>query len=125
MGRHSKPEQPEDEPGASAQAPPGRSSFGPSAGPRYDGFTGPTDDQVFVSRPGTHRPAVVAGRGPGPASTGPHAAPPAPPGPPTRPPRTPARCPARLRSRPRTARLHRTRPLRGGSPGSSVRCRSR
>ncbi|GGV02544.1 hypothetical protein GCM10010182_20310 [Actinomadura cremea] len=85
MGRHSKPEQPEDEPGTSAQAPPGR-SFGPSTGPRYDGFTGPTDDQVFVSRPGNHRrpsapgpePEFGHGRGRehGPAFGGPHAAPP-------------------------------------------------
>ncbi|MBE1534742.1 cellulose binding domain-containing protein [Actinomadura algeriensis] len=75
MGRHSKPEQPEDDPGASAQAPPGRSSFGPSAGPRYDGFTGPTDDQVFVSRPGTHRRPSEPGRerGPGPVPVVPHA----------------------------------------------------
>ncbi|QFG25378.1 cellulose binding domain-containing protein [Actinomadura sp. WMMB 499] len=69
MGRHSKPEQPEDEPAASAQAPPG-GSFGTSGGPRYDGFTGPTDDQVFVSRRGTHRRPSAPGRGPGPASGG-------------------------------------------------------
>ncbi|MFD0903706.1 cellulose binding domain-containing protein [Actinomadura sediminis] len=70
MGRHSKPEQPEDEPGSSAQAPPGR-PLGPSTGPRYDGFTGPTDDQVFVSRPGNHRRP----REHGPASGGPRTGP--------------------------------------------------
>lgn len=48
MGRHTKLEQPDDEPWRAAQAPSGP-LLGAPAGSSYEAFSGPTDDQVFVS----------------------------------------------------------------------------
>ncbi|MFD0691222.1 cellulose binding domain-containing protein [Actinomadura fibrosa] len=63
MGRHTKHEQPDDEPAPDAHASPGQ-FFGAPPGPSYDAFSGPTDDQVFVSSyerpsapPGGRQPA--------------------------------------------------------------------
>ncbi|WP_084265510.1 cellulose binding domain-containing protein [Actinomadura macra] len=48
MGRHTKLGQPDDEPVPDAQAPAG-TFFAAPTGPSYEAFSGPTDDQVFVS----------------------------------------------------------------------------
>jgi Cellulose binding domain len=48
MGRHTKRERPDDEPAPDDPAPAG-SFLGAPPGPSYEAFSGPTDDQVFVS----------------------------------------------------------------------------
>ncbi|MFA1539509.1 cellulose binding domain-containing protein [Actinomadura monticuli] len=62
MGRHTRHEQPEDEPLPGAPASQGP-YFGAPADPSYDAFSGPTDDRVFVSsyeRPRSGPPPAVS-----------------------------------------------------------------
>ncbi|GGQ33905.1 hypothetical protein BKA00_000117 [Actinomadura coerulea] len=49
MGRHSRLEQPDDDPVPGAEAP-GGPYFGAPVDPSYDLFSGPTDDRVYVSQ---------------------------------------------------------------------------
>ncbi|MFB4310880.1 cellulose binding domain-containing protein [Actinomadura sp. GTD37] len=65
MGRHTRHEQPDDEPLSGATASRGP-YFGAPADPSYDAFSGPTDDRVFVSSYERPRP------GPPPAPDGRH-----------------------------------------------------
>lgn len=66
MGRHTRHEQPDDEPVPGAPASQGP-YFGAPADPSYDAFSGPTDDRVFVSsyeRPRSGPPPAGRRHGP-------------------------------------------------------------